>query len=641
MCGIAGILSPTGDVDAGKLSRMSVALTHRGPDAHGIWQDTGIGLVHRRLAVVDLSPAGAQPMLARSGRYVLSYNGEIYNANALRNTLSNAEWRGHSDTEVLLALIERHGPVAALDLVDGMFAFALWDRHDQCLWLARDRLGEKPLFYGWLGNCFVFASEPAALRAAWSGELTLDIAALAGYLRHNYLPALSSPWREISKVAPGTLLRLNHAEAVQQQPPEVIPYWQLTAAVAQSGDPPSDADLLAMLRRSVSRRLTADVPVGTFLSGGIDSTLITALACEASPTPVQSFTMGFADAVYDEAPHAARIASHLGTRHTSVHVNETNLLNLIEELPTHLGEPFADSSFLPTFLLSRLMRQHVTVALSGDGGDELFHGYGRYALWERACRLRGLIPPTLRRPLSRLLNHRLAANIARRLSWRDGRGRTVALDNRLRGIGDLINAPDDLQLYRAMISHSRAPAEYLAGRGIAETPTVYASIPAGVGTLPAWRQPALLDTLAYLPDDILTKVDRASMAVSLETRVPLLDHHLVAAAFRLPREHLIDADGAKAPLRRLLSTYVPPALTQRPKQGFAVPINRWLREPLRPWLIDTLNPRTLEAQGVLNSTAVIAMRDNHLAGRAERGAQLWDFAILTAWLAAGNQASRP
>jgi asparagine synthase (glutamine-hydrolysing) len=634
MCGIAGLWTPGTTVSPEQLNRLSQALQHRGPDAHGLWHSADIGLAHRRLAVVDLTHAGAQPMISHSGRFVLVYNGELYNTEELKGSLAGRTFRGHSDTEVLLERLEQLGADKALDGVDGMFAFALYDQHEKTLWLARDRLGEKPLFYGWVGNTFVFASELSAIRTVFGGELTLDRGALAGFLRHNYLTAETSAFNEIQKVRPGTVLRLNFAAAQRHEAPQVLPYWTLLDAMSQVDMPKrledTEAELLEMLQRSIRGRMLADVPLGCFLSGGIDSSLITALSQEASMQPVSTFTMGFRNAAFDESAHARAVAEHLGTRHTDMIIDEDDLLSVVDTLHRLTSEPFADSSFIPTLLLSRLTRQHVTVALSGDGGDELFWGYTRYPLWERACRLRAQVPSFVRPPLVRTLQSGVVSAVARRLSLRNARGVRFRLDQRLRSIGSLLDEPDDRSLYRSMISHHKRPDTFIPGGAEPETP--YGDGGIWRAAVPDWRKVSLTDTLAYLPNDILTKVDRASMAASLETRVPLLDHRIVAFASCLPRQFVVDGDGGKRPLRRLLAHYVPEQLTNRPKQGFGVPMNDWLRGPLRSWLLDTLQESTLRQQGVLACAPTLAMRDAHLENEGDYGPHLWDLAMLTAWI---------
>jgi len=633
MCGIAGVWTPGTSVDPAQLDHMSRALLHRGPDAYGLWHEADIGLVHRRLSIVDLSNAGAQPMVSHSGRFVLVYNGEIYNAEELKGSLAGQTLRGHSDTEILLERLEAFGPDKALDGVDGMFAFALYDKLEKTLWLGRDRLGEKPLFYGWIGRKFVFASELAAIRAVFGDELTLDRGALAGFLRHNYLPAESSAFNEIHKVSPGTVLRLDRVAAQRTEPPQVLPYWTLQEAMANVDMPrrlaDTEAELLSMLRRSIRGRMVADVPLGCFLSGGIDSSLIAALTQEASTQPVSTFTMGFENPAFDESTHARAVAQHLGTRHTEMVIAETDLLSVVDALPRLTSEPFADSSFIPMLLLSRLTRKHVTVALSGDGGDELFWGYARYPLWERACRLRGKIPAFLRPGLAGVLQSRLVAGATRGLSMHNPLGVRIRLDQRLNGIGSLLAEPDERSLYRSMISHHKQPNTFIPAAS--EPETAYCAGSFWRSAWPAWRKASLADTLAYLPNDILVKVDRASMSASLETRVPMLDHHIVAFASCMPREWVVDREGGKRPLRRLLAKYVPETLTRRPKQGFGVPMNDWLRGPLRSWLLDTLQESTLLQQGVLQVAPTLAMRDAHLANEGDYGPRLWDLAMLTAW----------
>ena len=643
MCGIAGLLS-TADADllSGHGAAMAATLDHRGPDDRGLWTDAqqGVALGHTRLAIVDLSASGHQPMPSAGGRYVIVFNGEIYNHLALRDRLAGVAWRGHSDTETILAACELWGIQTAVERCHGMFAMAVWDRHERCLTLARDRMGEKPLYWGWQGQgrdrAFLFASELKAIKAhpAFVGDI--DRRALTSLLRHNYVPAPYSIYKGIEKLRPGTILRVSLADPK----PTFTTYWS-TAAVAHAGlaSPlkASPAEVVDEVERvlgaAVRRQMMADVPLGAFLSGGIDSSTIVALMQAQSTRPIKTFTIGFHEAAYNEAPFAMDVARHLGTDHTELYVTPEQALAVIPRLPTLYDEPFSDSSQIPTFLVSQLARRHVTVSLSGDAGDELFAGYDRYrltrAVWSKLSR----VPMPLRRLAARGIQ-------AMRPGVWDGVGRVLggALPDRLRGqpLGDKLHkasavfgADSELSLYLAMVSHWHDPAAVVIGGE--EPPTGLTGLRPDLQGMSDIEQMMLLDTITYLPDDILVKVDRAAMGVSLETRVPFLDPEVVALAWRLPMDCKLRGDVSKWALRQVLYKHVPKTLIERPKMGFGVPIDHWLRGPLRDWAEALLDPARLARDGFFHAEPIRRKWAQHLSGEQNWQYYLWDILMFQAW----------
>jgi asparagine synthase (glutamine-hydrolysing) len=635
MCGITGFWHP--GTPPRVLDAMVGALEHRGPDSRGTWHDgtSGVGLGHARLAVVDLTREGAQPMHSHCGRYVITFNGEIYNHLELREALGALPWRGHSDTETLLALFTRHGVQRTLPLLVGMFAFAVWDREARSLTLARDRFGEKPLYYGALeGGAFVFGSELKALRShpRWRGEV--DREALTLLLRHNCIPAPWSIHRDVRKLEPAAWLTL-HADGRRSRGL----YWDV-AEVARGGVRAplqlSDADatdrLEALLSQAVRGQMLSDVPLGAFLSGGVDSSTIVALMRRHSTQPVRTFSIGVEAAGFDEAQHAAAVARHLGTAHTELYVTAADALAVVPRLPTLYDEPFADSSQIPTFLVAQLARRHVTVALSGDGGDELLAGYNRHLLAARYWKPLARVPLALRRGLAR------GALAVPPAAW-DGIAR--AFGRRSGNTGDKLHKPGSSVLpaaspqamYRALTSHWSDPAAVVLGGG--EPASDDARLDALCGS--AVERMCLADQLGYLSDDILVKVDRAAMGVSLETRVPLLDHRMVEFAWRLPLHQKIRGGETKWLLRRVLDRHVPRRLIERPKQGFAVPLAQWLRGPLREWAETLLATPRLTREGYFDAAAVRRKWDEHVSGRRNWQHHLWDVLMFQAWLEASAQ----
>ncbi|MEZ0246228.1 MAG: asparagine synthase (glutamine-hydrolyzing) [Methylophilaceae bacterium] len=647
MCGIAGLLALPG-VNAGVARRaanaMGNAIAHRGPDDHGDWMDegTGIVLVHRRLSIVDLSPAGHQPMVSSNSRYVMVFNGEIYNHMDLRRELESSgtppSWRGHSDTETLLAAIEHWGVKAALKKTVGMFAFALWNRAARTLTLARDRLGEKPLYYGWVQGVLVFASELKAIRAYPGFDNAIERRALALYLRHNYVPAPWSIYQDIWKLPPGCHVQFTGDE--KDRGP-VQSYWSAKTAVEagmrepfSGGEGEALDELERLLHQSISGQMMADVPLGAFLSGGIDSSTVVALMQTQSPRPVKTFTIGFHEGDYNEAEHAKAVAKHLGTEHTELYVTQGEVMDVIPKLPALYDEPFADSSQIPTFLISQLARQHVKVALSGDGGDEIFGGYNRYMWAPQLWRYISAAPAPLRRATARALTmlspHAWNNKLDRAMPLLPQRLRYSNMGDKLHKLAGLLNADCPETIFRQLVSHWEDPAQLVLG---AKEPMTPISDPAAWLDCPDLpRRMMYLDTITYLPDDILVKVDRAAMGVSLETRVPLLDHRVVEFAWRLPLEMKIRHGQGKWLLRQLLHRHVPREMIERPKMGFGVPLDHWLRGPLQDWAEALLSEDRLRNDGYLNFKPIRQKWAEHIKGDQNWSYHLWDILMFQAWL---------
>lgn len=638
MCGISGFFDHRARMDEASatvcVSRMTDALAHRGPDDAGIWVDApaGIAFGHRRLSVIDLSPLGHQPMTSTDGRYLISYNGEVYNFGELRAELAalGHHFRGGSDTEVMLAAFSTWGPEHAVTRFVGMFAFALWDRQTRTLRLVRDRLGVKPLYYGLSDGRVMFASELKGLMAHtnWGGELNPD--SVGALMRYSHIPGPATIFRHVYKLPAGTILTVS-----KDREPVITPYWRLRdAAVAGQAHPLADEaeatdELDRLLRVAIRGRMIADVPLGAFLSGGVDSSTVVALMQAQSTRKVRTFSVGFDDVRFNEAEHAKAIAGHLGTDHTELYVTAQDALDIVPRLPEWFDEPFADSSQIPTCLVAAMARKHVTVALSGDGGDEVFAGYPRYRLDEQIWSRIGVVPLAVR--------HGAAAIIRRTPEpWLDGMVRLLprslrplSAGRKMHRLADLVGVPAGDDLYAALAAvwpNERAlvPTATNAGH-LALDPSLAAALPDVVSRMQVY------DTLGYLPDDILVKVDRASMAVGLEAREPLLDHRLVEFAWRLPSSFKLKNGGTKRILRSVLYRYVPPTLIDRPKMGFSVPLAEWLRGPLRDWAESLLAPARLAADGLFDAAEVRTLWDQHQAGTANRDRVLWNVLMFRAW----------
>ena len=652
MCGFAGILAQDGlsPSDESALGAMAAQIAHRGPDDEGAWFDSsaGVALVHRRLAIIDISSAGHQPMHAASGRYVVAYNGEIYNFEELRRRLEGEgkapEWRGHSDTEVLLASVEAWGVEVTLRRVAGMFALALWDRRDRRLTLARDRMGEKPLYYGWQGKGsqrrFLFGSDLAALRAHPAFEGDVDRAAIAQLCRYLYIPEPHSIFRGIGKLAPGAFLVVDPASGREERGT----YFDLIETAAQAradpftGSADAAVDLLGeVLGQAVERQMVSDVPLGAFLSGGIDSTTIVALMQAASPRPIKTFTIGFAEHRFDEAGHARMVARHLGTEHHELSITPSDAFDVIAKLPEIYSEPFADSSQIPTYLVSRLARAHVKVALSGDAGDELFGGYNRHLFAHRRWPALARTPRHLRSAIGRAI---LAVSPA---AWDRTigpllAGRVAQLGDKMHKSASVIASASFEELYDGLISINRDRDGLVRGESAAGPQSVE-----GSERIARWAAPErmmALDALGYLPGDILAKIDRAAMAVSLETRVPFLDPDVVRLAWSLPLGIRMKDGITKWPLRRLLDRFVPRAMVERPKMGFAIPLGDWLKGPLRGWTESLLERSAVERFDVFEPAAVDRLWRDHLRGARNNEHRLWPVLMTQAWLAANGEQSR-
>jgi asparagine synthase (glutamine-hydrolysing) len=618
---------------------MGGALAHRGPDDSGTFHDAkvGIGLAFRRLSILDLSAEGHQPMYSASGRYVMVFNGEVYNFDEIRAELGSHQWRGRSDTEVMLEAFERWGIDPAVQRFVGMFAFALWDRQEIKLHLVRDRLGIKPLYYGRAGSVFIFASE---LKAIWqhpdfTGEI--DRNSLALYMRHNYVPSPHCIYKGLHKLQPGRILTLDATSAA----PQIRSFWSAKEMAVkgeesqlQVSDPEVVEQLHQLLLRAVRLRMIADVPLGAFLSGGVDSSTVVALMQAQSQRPVKTFTIGFHEQGYNEAIDAKRVAEHLGTDHTELYLTSKDAVNVVPLLPTMYDEPFSDSSQIPTYLVSKLARRSVAVSLSGDGGDELFGGYNRYTLTKRLWNLMKLIPKPIRR---------LAASVVRALppDRIDSAFRMLrsllpkSLHHGLPGdkaqkLAGFLSLDGPQAIYYRALSHWKNPSEIVLDSS--EPSTIRECISDLSANMRIEEVMMLTDLVQYLPDDILTKVDRASMAVSLEARVPLLDHRVVEFAWRMPRTLKIRDGVSKWILRQVLNKYVPQRLIERPKMGFGIPVGTWLRGPLRDWAETLLDERRLRSEGYLDPVPIRRIWDAHLSGLGAWQYLLWDVLMFQSWL---------
>ena len=648
MCGIAGLFRPGGGDDsmlAGYVARMTEALAHRGPDATGIWTNApaGIAFGHRRLSILDLSEAGAQPMRSECGRFAVTFNGEIYNHLDIRSELdacgASPNWRGHSDTETLLCAVRQWGVAAALQRFIGMFAFALWDVELQTLTLCRDRFGEKPLFYGWCGRDLVFASELKALVTHPEWSSTLDRAALTAFMRYSYVPAPSTIWVGTRKLPSASFVTFA-AGALPGLMPEPAPYWLLREQVVTAqkarivDETEATEELQRLLSAAIKRQCLSDVPLGAFLSGGINSSTIVALMQAQATQKVRTFTIGFAEEAFDEAADARKVAEHLGTSHTELCVDPKTALDVIPKLPQMYDEPFADSSQIPTHLVSVLARQHVTVALSGDAGDELFGGYNRHVWGAKLNERLGGMPAPMRRLVALLLravSPEPAGTIARLaqplLPSRFNVRRAGEQAAKLAGI---VGSTSFDHMYQLLSSIDNDPSRtVIQGQEIASWSTD--EMDKVLLPLDPLDRMTLADSLSYLTDDILQKVDRAAMAVGLETRVPFLDKDVVEFATRIPPGMKVRAGRGKWLVRQVLYKHVPVALIDRPKTGFSVPLDDWLRGPLKSWTCDLLSSDRLLRQGLFDAKRVEHRLGEHMSGRRSHGYWLWNVLMAQAW----------
>ncbi|MGE4170307.1 MAG: asparagine synthase (glutamine-hydrolyzing) [Candidatus Margulisiibacteriota bacterium] len=647
MCGILGFLGGDRDPEQAKqlLEQMANSIAHRGPDSHGTWFDPSsqMGLGHRRLSIVDLSEAGHQPMHSASGRFVIAFNGEIYNYLSLRKDLSGP-WKGHSDTEVLLAGIETWGLEATLQRCTGMFAFALWDKQTQTLTLGRDRIGEKPLYYGWVGSgqnrSFVFASELKAIRRHPHFANPINREALSWFMQYGYVPAPYAIYADMFKLLPGNLLTLSKSQTAET----IVPYWSLQETVnAAQKKPfqgsPQDAvsELEAKLSTTIANQLIADVPAGAFLSGGVDSSLIVALAQKQSTSPIKTFSIGFSEAAFNEAPFAKSVAKHLGTDHTELIVSPEQAYSVIPRLSSIYDEPFADSSQIPTFLVAELAKKHVTISLSGDGGDEIFCGYNRYTFtknfWKSISRIpmpiRSLsksmilgIPPQVFDTTLKLLTPFLPGSL-----------QMSSPGHKLHKGAQILNSRSIEGVYQQLIRQWSANETTVLGLDASTPPPdrIHDLVECFPDLDPISKL-MCVDTLTYLPDDIMVKVDRAAMAVSLESRAPFLDHTIIEFAQSLPLSMKYKDGQSKWLLREILYQHVPKHLIERPKMGFSIPLGNWLRGPLKEWANSILDPAILKRQGYLNTDLIQQKWQDHLSGKHNWAYCLWTVLMFQLWL---------
>ncbi len=656
MCGISGLVRSSCSADSLRrdIDAMVASLRHRGPDDRGSWLDLekGVALGQTRLSILDLSPLGHQPMASASGRYQIVFNGEVYNYQQLVPELTQQghSFRGHSDTEVMLAAIEEWGLESAVQRFNGMFAFALWDREQACLHLVRDRLGVKPLYYGWNQGAFRFGSELKALLAVAGTQAEVDKNVVALYMRHCYVPAPYSIYQGMYKLLPGTILSLSraqlaavprdfsaHAKGAACSPQ---PYWSAEEAAARgrqqgfSGSTQDAIDQLdSLLQDSIRLRMISDVPLGAFLSGGIDSSLVVALMQAQSSKPVKTFTIGFHEAQFNEASYAKQVAQRLGTEHTELYMTAADCLAVVPRIPQIFDEPFADASQIPTYLVSQLARSKVTVSLSGDAGDELFAGYERYRWAQTAWSKLSLMPAPLRRALGKaiLLPPKQFWDHACRAVFPilPKHWRFSLPGNKFLKLARVLEQRSSRAVYQQVVSHWDATSALVPG---SVEPVTALTEPGLAEHWPLLEQMMLLDLRSYLPDDILVKVDRSSMAVGLEAREPLMDYRLVEFAWRLPLEHKLRGGVSKWILKQVLQRYLPPALFERPKTGFGVPIGSWLRHELRDWAEHLLDSRMLAEDGYLDPKLVRQKWNQHLAGTHDWEYLLWDLLMFQAWL---------
>ena len=649
MCGITGFFGgdfTTTTLNESTLVGMADRLLTRGPDSSGIWLDASakIGLAHRRLAIVDLSDAGHQPMGSHSDRYIITYNGEIYNSAEIRNELTEArlqpKWRGHSDTETILAGFDVWGVKETIARVKGMFAIAVWDKECEELSLVRDRIGEKPLYYGWQGSgskrTFLFGSELKALKSHSSFTNDIDRASLALYMRYCYVPAPYSIYEGIKKLEPGTILTVS----LKQNSCRSEKYWDALDVVTKGAkDPFGESkieitnNLDTVLKKTVSQQMMADVPLGAFLSGGVDSSAVVALMQTQSSRPVKTFTIGFEEAGFNEAEFAKSVAEHLETEHTELYVSSEDALNVIPKLPELYCEPFADSSQIPTFLVSSLAREHVTVSLSGDGGDELFCGYNRYVFADKLWKGLNLMPAAGRILIGRTIENlpkgtwNKAFSAIDRMTPRKFNG--ISWGDKLQKGAGVIGSKNLNDLYMRLVSNWQDPSSVVIGAE--EHQKGFSTDDSLLVELDDITKMMAVDMVSYLPDDILVKVDRAAMGVSLETRVPFLDQDVFEFASKIPLEMKLNKGVGKSVLRDVLYKYVPKDLIERPKMGFGVPVGVWLKGPLRDWAEILLDESMLEQQGFFHVDVVRRMWDEHIAGTRNWQSQLWAVLMFQAW----------
>ncbi len=644
MCGVAGFLidsqvSSSMNYDA-VIKKMTDSIKHRGPDDSGSWNSfsDGVFLGHRRLSILDLSEAGHQPMESSNGRYVIAFNGEIYNHLQIRSEIeknnNNISWRGHSDTETILRAFETFGVENSIKKFIGMFAFSLWDKKNKILTLARDRLGEKPFYYGWQnttkGRVFLFGSELKALKSFPNIDLKVDRGSLSLFLKHAYIPNPYSIYEDIFSLEPGQILQVS----LSKQEPKIFTYWDASEIIKKGSTEdykgtPNEAvkDLKNLLRHVVKSQMISDVPLGAFLSGGVDSSTIVSIMQEQSDIPVKTFTIGFNEKGFDEAKYAKSIADHLGTDHTELYINANDAMKVIPDMHSIYCEPFADPTQIPNFIVSRLAKNDVTVALSGDGGDELFGGYSRYnhidGIWKKI----NYFPLSTRNLISKILKYPLPEKSI----YSKYKSKTLNnLSKRIISGTSLIHSKTIHELYTHVITQIPFPEEVVHDGYLKETKLDY--LKPDFGGISNIEQMMATDTINYLPDDILTKVDRAAMRTSLETRVPFLDHNIVEFAWRLPISYKLKEGESKWPLHQILKDFLPESLTKREKMGFSVPIHEWIRGPLKDWCEELLNKDRLKSEGFFNEEIVFNKWKEHLNGKVNNITFLWPILMFQSWL---------
>jgi asparagine synthase (glutamine-hydrolysing) len=643
MCGIAGFVTNNIKIDYNTvLTEMGAAIEKRGPDDSGIWFDSekGVGLSHRRLSILDLSPLGRQPMTSSNKRYIIVFNGEIYNHMSLRhqlqNDFDNILWNGNSDTETILFLIEKYGITEGIKLLTGMFALAIWDSLENNLYLVRDRIGEKPLYYGWQGNTFIFSSELKSFHKHPDFKKEIDVNSLSLYFKYNYVPFPHSIYKGISKLKPGSILKVSRDSKVTSS----ITYWDFENIVNESRTVGKGSkknieqhifELESLLTETIKGQMLSDVPLGAFLSGGIDSSLIVSIMQSISTKPVKTFTIGFGDKEYNEANYAKIIAEYLGTDHTELYVSPNDAIAIIPSLPLIYDEPFADSSQIPTYLVSKLAKSQVSVSLSGDAGDELFSGYNRYILVYKYWPIIKLIPLIIRKKIAFLLtmispafydkfNHFVSVVSYRKIKLPNNLG------DKLHKFTSLLYSKNQYDLYDKLISHWNCDDNLVVGQTNKDNSSY-----SPFSNLSDIERMMAIDTMTYLPDDILVKVDRAAMANSLETRVPFLDHRIISQAWKIPLEYKLKSGRTKYVLREILYKYIPKSMIERPKMGFGVPISIWLRGPLKEWAENLLSEDNIKSDGLLNYDVIKRKWDEHQSGERNWQYHLWGVLMFQAW----------
>ncbi|MDA7476494.1 asparagine synthase (glutamine-hydrolyzing) [Candidatus Pelagibacter ubique] len=651
MCGINGFYSKSLSNFNDVIVKMNSAISHRGPDTNGTWSDKNSGIVlgHQRLSIIDVSSSGNQPMQSSSGRYILTYNGEIYNYLKIRKELemnnANIKWIGNSDTEILLESIDFWGIEPTLQKIQGMYAFGIWDQKMRRLILARDRIGEKPLYYGWQGEgnnkVFLFGSELKALKVhpEFNGQINRD--AIALQLRHNCIPAPYTIYKDIYKLLPGNYLELKHTDLKKELLNYPKKYWSLTSSLMYGNknqlkfsEDEIQKDLEENLKISVKKQMISDVPIGAFLSGGVDSSTIVALMQSQSNQPVKTFTVGFNENEYNEAKFAKKIAKHLGTNHTELYVSPKTAMEVIPKISTIYDEPFSDSSQIPTFLVSQLTKQHVKVAISGDGGDELFCGYNRYKMSEKFSSLFRFMPFNLRKTIASTIQSISPHNLNKISKFIPILDQQTNFGDKIHKGADVLNTKNFSNIYYTLCSHWKDPTKIVLNSK--EPGTLLTKFKPNLNYLDTQEQMMALDFLTYLPDDILVKLDRAAMASSLETRVPFLDHNLIEYVFKIPHSLKFRNGHGKWILKKILNQYVPKNLTERPKMGFAIPLGSWLRGPLRDWAENLLNEKRLNQENFFNTKLVRDKWLEHLNGKKNWHHHLWDILMFQAWLEKNN-----